>query len=102
MGPSAPPRSAAPRATVAPVAVPDHHGGAAVDDAEEVVDVPVERGVEGERPREPVVAAAVVDDGVQVAEAAEDPGETGGAVERPVDQDDDGDGRAMGPRGRAR
>ena len=71
------------------VAVSDHHGRPAVDDLEQVVDVSVQCGVDGERMPRSVVAPAVVDHGVQVIETAQNPGETGRPIERPVDEDDD-------------
>ncbi len=81
--------SAAAEGDVAAVAVSDDDGGPSVDDRQQVVDVPVERGVDGERLTRTVVAPAVVDDGVEVVEPAQYPGETGDPVERPVDEHDD-------------
>ena len=65
----------------AAVAVSDDDGRTIADDVEEIVDVPVEGGVDRERIPRPVVAATVVGDGVEVVETTYHPAEAGGTVQ---------------------
>ena len=71
---------------VSPVAVADDDGAASTDHRQEVVDMAVQRGVEREHLARTLVAAPVVDDGVEVTEPPLDPGETGAPIQRSVDQ----------------
>jgi hypothetical protein len=66
--------------------VADDDGRTSVHDGQEVVDMALETLVEGQNPTRPVVAAAVVDDRVEVVESPDDAGETVGPVEGAVDQ----------------